>query len=132
MNINSSCARRIEMRANEAFPSTYLKSADVKDRPIVATISHIEQVNVGQGKDAKDKLALFFENGKPMVLNRTNWETLEDAFGDSDNWAGHKVKIKAVRTSYQGKPVDGIRLDPIVSKPAAKNDELNEDDMPPI
>jgi len=120
------------MRSNEAFPSKYLKSSDVKDRPIVATISHIEQVSVGQGRDAEDKLALFFESGKPMVINRTNWEALEDAFGDSDDWAGHKVKIKAVRTSFQGKPVDGIRLDPIVPKPAtAKNDELN-DEMPPI
>jgi hypothetical protein len=58
----------MEMRANEAFPSTYLKSSDVKDRPIIATISHIEQVSVGQGKEAKDKFALFFESGKPMVL----------------------------------------------------------------
>jgi hypothetical protein len=120
------------MRADQAFPSTYLKSSDVKDRPIVATISHIEQVNVGQGKEAKDKFALFFESGKPTILNRTNWETLEDAFGDSDNWAGHKVKIKAVRTQFQGKPVDGIRLDPIVPKPAAaKNDEF-DDEVPPM
>ena len=122
------------MKANEAFPSTYLKSSDVKDRPIVATISHLKQVSIGQGKDAKDKFALFFESGKPTILNRTNWETLEDAFGDSDDWAGHKVKIKAVRTSYQGKPVDGIRLDPIVPKPAAaaaKNDEF-DDEMPPM
>jgi hypothetical protein len=119
------------MKSVDAFPSTYLKSSDVKDRPVIATISHIEQVTIGQGKDAKDKFALFFENGKPMVLNRTNWETLEDAFGDSDNWAGHKVRIKAVRTSFQGKPVDGIRLDPIVPKPAAKNDEMN-DEIPPM
>ena len=120
------------MRANQAFPSKYLKSSDVKDRPMIATISHIEQVSVGQGKDAKDKLALFFESGKPMVLNRTNFETLEDAFGDSDDWAGHKVKVKAVRTSFQGKPVDGIRLDPIVPKPtAAKSDGIN-DDIPPL
>ena len=92
------------MRSNEAFPSTYLKSSDVKDRPVIATISHIEQVSVGQGKEAKDKHALFFESGKPMVLNRTNWETLEGAFGDSDNWAGHKVKIRPSAPSFRASP----------------------------
>ena len=31
------------MRANEAFPSKYLKSADVKERPCVAVIKHLTQ-----------------------------------------------------------------------------------------
>jgi hypothetical protein len=110
------------MRANEAFPSKYLKSADVKDRPLVAVISHITQEKVGKGQDAEEKHVLHFENGKPMVLNRTNWDVLEEAFGDSDDWAGHKVKIKCARTQFQGKTVDGIRLDPIKPKPALKDD----------
>jgi hypothetical protein len=110
------------MRANEAFPGKLLKSSDVKDRPLVAVISHIAQEKVGKGADAEQKHVLHFENGKPMVLNRTNWDALEDAFGDSDDWAGHKVKIKCARTQFQGKAVDGIRLEPIVPKPAPKDD----------
>jgi len=113
------------MRAKEAFPSTYLKSADVKERPRVAVISHIEREKVGKGQDAEEKYVLHFEDGKPMVLNRTNWDTLEEAFGDSHDWAGHKVKIKCVRTQFQGKPVDGLRIEPIVPKPAPK-DDLND------
>jgi hypothetical protein len=117
----------IPMRAAEAFPGKYLKSSDVKERPIVAVISHVEKEKVGQGADAADKFVLHFEGDiKPMVLNRTNWETLEDAFGDSDDWPGHKVKIKCARTQFQGKSVDGIRLDAIVPKPAAK-DEPNDE-----
>jgi len=61
-----------------------------------------------------------------MVLNRTNWESLEEAFGDSDEWPGHKVKIKCARTQFQGKATDGIRLEAIVAKPASKND-LNDE-----
>jgi hypothetical protein len=64
-----------------------------------------------------------------MVLNRTNFEALEDAFGDSDDWPGHKVKIKCERTKFQGKTVDGLRIDPIVAKPAVKaapKDDLND------
>jgi hypothetical protein len=114
------------MRATEAFPAKYLKSSDVKERPIIATISHLAQEVVGKGQDAEKKHVLHFEEGKPMVLNRTNWDALEEAFGDSDDWPGHKVKIKCARTQFQGKATDGIRLDPIVPKPAPKGD-LNDE-----
>jgi hypothetical protein len=114
------------MRANEAFPSKFLKSADVKEKPCVAVIKHLTQETVGQGQDAKEKHVLYFEDQKPTVLNRTNWDALEEAFGDSENWPGHKVKIRCARTQYQGKPTDGIRLDAIVVKPALK-DALNDE-----
>ena len=114
------------MRASDAFPSKYLKAADVKERPIIAVISHIAQEEVGKGADAEQKYVLHFENGKPMVLNRTNWDALEDAFGDSDDWPARKVRIKCARTQFQGKSVDGIRLEPITPKPALK-DDLNDE-----
>jgi hypothetical protein len=117
------------MRADQAFPSKYLKSSDVKERPHIAVISHIEQEKVGKGQEAEEKYVLHFEDedrNKPMVLNRTNWETLEDAFGDSDNWPGHKIKIRTARTQFQGKSVDGIRLEVIVPKPALKDDMDDE------
>jgi hypothetical protein len=113
------------MRATEAFPSTYLKSADVKTRPIVATISSMEMEAVGQGQDQKQKPVLYLEGQKPMALNRTNFETLEGAYGDSDDWPGHKIKIKCERTKFQGKTVDGLRIDPIIPKPAPTN-EFND------
>jgi hypothetical protein len=114
------------MRSNEAFPSKYLKAADVKERPRIAVIKHVVQETVGQGQDAKEKNVLYFEDEKPMVLNRTNWDTLEEAFGDSDDWPGHKVKIRCVRTKFKGEPTDGIRLEAIVAKPAPK-DDLNDE-----
>jgi hypothetical protein len=117
--------RRCLMRSNEAFPSKFLKSADVKAKPIVATISHMEMELVGQGQEQKQKPVLYLEDEKPMVLNRTNFEALEDAFGDSDDWPGHKIKIKCECTKFQGKTVDGLRTDPILAKPASKN-ELND------
>ncbi len=114
------------MRANKAFPSKYLKSADVKEKPRIAVISHLAQETVGQGQDAKEKHVLHFEDQKPLVLNRTNWDTLEETFGDSDDWPGQKVKIRCARTQYQGKATDGIRLEAIVPKPALKDDVNDE------
>jgi hypothetical protein len=113
------------MRTSDAFPSKYLKSSDVKAKQKITTISHLETETVGQ--DKREKPVLYFEDGvKPMVVNRTNFEELEAAFGDSDDWPGHKVKIFCAPTSYQGRRVDGIRVAPIVPKPALK-DELNDE-----
>ena len=113
-------------RTKDLFPSKYLQSADAKAKQIVATISSLEVELVGQGQDQKKKPVLHLEGQKPMVLNRTNFETLCDAFGDSDEWAGSKVKVYVVRTSYAGKPMDGLRVEPIVPKPALK-EELNDE-----
>jgi len=114
------------MRAKDMFPSKYLKSEDAKAKQIITTISHMEMELVGQGQDQKKKPVLYLEDQKPMVLNRTNTEVLEEAFGDSDDWPGHKIKIRCTRTQYQGKNVDGLRVEPIVPKPALK-DDLNDE-----
>jgi hypothetical protein len=114
------------MRSKDAFPSKFLQSADVKIKPIIAMISHMEMQLIGQGQDQKEKPVLHLKDGKPMVLNRTNFDALEDAFGDSDDWPGHKIKIKCERTKFQGKTVDGVRIDPIIAKPAPA-EELNDE-----
>ena len=127
-NFNLRNRRNLLMRSDKAFPSKYLKAADVKAKPIVTVISHLAQEVVGQGQDAKEKHVLHFEDQKPLVLNLTNWDTLEEVLGDSDDWPGQKVKIRCARTQFQGKATDGIRLEAIVPKPALKddlNDEIN-------
>src|SRR6516164_8516719 len=104
------------MRTEDAFPGKYLKSSDAKPKPLVAVISHVEMEMVGQGQDQK-----------PLVLNRTNFQALVDAFGDSDDWPGHKIKIYCVKTQYAGKSVDGLRIQAIAPQPALadNNDEIN-------
>jgi hypothetical protein len=114
----------IFMRSSDAFPSKYLKSADVKAKQLVATICYVTFESVGQ--DKKQKPVIYLEDGKPFVCNRTNFEILEEAFGDSDEWPGHKLKVYCAPTSYQGKRVDGIRVEPVVPKPALK-DDLNDE-----
>jgi hypothetical protein len=103
-----------------------MKSSDAKNEPIVATISCMKRELVGQGQDQKEKSVLYFEDQKPLVLNKTNANALDDAFGDSDDWPGHKVKIVCVETSYAGKTTDGLRVRPIVPKPAVSK-ELNDE-----
>ena len=111
------------MRSKDAFPHKFLRSVDAKTKPIIAIISHLKMEPVGQGQE---KPVLHLEGKKSMVLNRTNFETLEEAFGDSDDWAGHKIKIKCARTQFEGKTVDGLRIHPIIPKPKS-TDELNDE-----
>src|SRR5262249_16261456 len=99
------------MRKHEVFPAKFLKSADAKTKPIFATISHMQMELVGQGPDQKMKPVLYLEDHRPLVLNATNWEALEDAFGDSEDWPGHRIKIKCERTQFQGRTTDGQRAD---------------------
>jgi hypothetical protein len=116
------------MRTSDLFPSKYLKAEDAKAQPIVATISYMKQELVGQGQDQKKKPVLYLEDQKPIVLNKTNTEVLEEAFGDSDDWPGHKIKVRCVKVDFGGKRVDGLRIEPIVPKPALKDDL--EDEIP--
>jgi hypothetical protein len=116
------------VRTKDLFPSKYLKAEDAKAKQIVATISYMKQELVGQGQDQELKPVLYLENQKPIVLNKTNTETLEEAFGDSEDWPGHKIKIKCVKVDFGGKRVDGLRFDPIVPKPSLKDDL--EDEVP--
>jgi hypothetical protein len=53
---------------------------------------------------------------------------LEEAFGDSDDWPGHKIKIKikCIRTHFDGKTVDGLRIYPIVPKPTPAGEANDE------
>jgi hypothetical protein len=118
--IRKGCA----MKASDVFKSKYLKSSDVKTKQQIATISCLEIEAVGQ--DKKEKPVLYFEGDVlPMVVNKTNFLELEEAFGDSDEWPGHKVKIFCARTTYQGKKTDGIRVEAIIPKPALE-DDLND------
>ena len=41
------------MRSTDAFPSKFLKAADVKAKAIVAAISYVEMELVGKGQDRK-------------------------------------------------------------------------------
>jgi hypothetical protein len=129
LNLNSNINFYMElqiMKTSDAFPSRYLQTATVKARPIVAIISGVAMELVGQGADQKRKPVLHLEGEKPMVLNRTNFEALANAFGDSDEWPGRQIGVYATRVQYAGKTMDGLRVEPIVPKPALKG-ELNDE-----
>jgi hypothetical protein len=128
------------MRLHEAFPSTYLKHADLQGRAFRVTIKgySIEEIGQGADKDTKPVLA-FRQTAKKLVLNRTNANAIAEVYGDDlDAWDGKLIELYPDRTGFGGKMVDCLRvrvpLDAV--KPPAKTappaEEPGMDDAPPL
>ena len=97
------------MDINSAFPSSnYLKSADLKGQIVSLQISHITYETIGTDQ----KLVMYFQGKqKGMVLNKTNAQTIAEAYGsDTDNWVGANINVFSMKVDFQGKLVDGLRV----------------------
>lgn len=96
------------MLISEAFPSKYLKHADLKGHEVTLTMERVENEELGD----ETKPVLFFEGkGKGLVLNRTNATAIAKAYGnDTKEWRGKQIVLFPATTSMQGSVVDCIRL----------------------
>ena len=118
------------MDMRKAFPSNYLKAADV-DEPTRARITGVKMADLGDGE--KPVIEFEAENELPasaMALNKTNTNTLIAAYGwDSDDWVGKVVQIFATETNFQGRMVDALRLKAPKRQPE-KEEPGPDDDIP--
>ena len=108
------------MKTSDLFPSKYWRADDLPEGGKVTLT--IDSVGIEEMElSGDDKPVLFFQGEKPMVLNRTNCTTLEEAFGDdTDAWEGKRVEMRREKTTFAGKRVPCLRLYPIRDgKPAA-------------
>jgi hypothetical protein len=95
------------MKISEEFPSQYLKASDLQGREIRLTMARVEREKIGDDF----KPVLYFKGkDKGMALNKTNANTIGDAYGDdTDDWFDQPIILFSIKTEYQGKVVDGIR-----------------------
>ena len=123
------------MNANEAFPSNYLKAADLKGRRMVLTIESAQMDALDDGK----KLVVRFRGAeRALVLNRTNCTSIIEIAGTAETaaWTGTRIVLYPDRTDFQGRRVDCIRVDPPTQAAAPTpvspppDEELTEDDIP--
>lgn len=96
------------MKLSDAFPSKWLKCADLKNKAVTLTIVRVEAEEVG--KDSK--LVCYFEGAKKgLVLNRINAQVIGSRYGDdTDGWPGAEIILVPDKTQYQGQLVDCIRV----------------------
>ena len=96
------------MKISEEFPSKYLKATDLQGRDVKVTMANVEREKLGDDM----KPVLYFKGKeKGVVLNKTNANTIGDAYGDdTDNWFGQEIILFSVMTDFQGKVGPAIRV----------------------
>jgi len=99
------------MRSGDAFPSKYLRAADIKGREVPVYLDRLEHEEMADGEM---KYVLYFHGKiKGLVLNKTNWDAIEEAYGDSEDWPGKPARLFTVKTKDpSGRTVDGCRIRP--------------------
>ena len=106
------------MKLNDVFPGNFLKSADLMGKSVRVTIDRVTLEEIG---DDEKPVMHFAGKSKGMVINKTNWGTLVNLTGqeDSDRWGGWSIVVYSAKVGFQGKMVDGLRVDdrPGAAKP---------------
>jgi hypothetical protein len=125
---------------NDAFPSNYLKAADLKGRSIVVTIDRVEYELVGQNKEKKPVL-YFVGKEKGIVLNKTNANKITQLTESpvTEEWKGHAILLYPSETSFQGEMVDCIRVKAappnakkVAPPPPEPDVQFDDEDEPPF
>jgi hypothetical protein len=100
--------------ASDAFPSKYLKAADLNDGPAVVTIklAELERIKGFDGKEQPKVVVYFAKQYKPLILNRTNFDAITDIAdsGETDDWVGTRIELFAAPVTFNGKTADSVRV----------------------
>lgn len=111
---------------NEAFPSKFLRAADLDDRQHLLIMDRAEFENLGDDR----KLILYFKGQeKGLVLNKTNANTIAKLYGDdTDGWIGKEIVLFDVPVDFRGETVQAIRVRGPKKKapPKPVDDDMND------
>ena len=108
---------------SEAFPSQYLKAADLNNRTIKLKIDKVVFEEIGQNKDSKPVM-YFADAKKGLVLNKTNAEQIGSMYGQHlEGWSGKEIELFSQMVPFQGQSVAAIRVRAAAEQPA---EELND------
>lgn len=128
------------MKISAAFPSKYLKAADLQDRPVNVLIDRVEIEDVADGE--RKPVLYFHGKAKGLVLNKTNARVIAAAHGDdTDAWEGQPLALFPAMVDFRGDTVEAIRVrlpKPKAAtptekpKPAASPVAFDERNPPPI
>ncbi len=87
--------------ASDAFPSNYVKAADLNNRTVKVTIDKVEFEEIGQNKDKKP--VMYFEKvQKGIVLNKTNATEIAAKHGETmEDWTGKEIELFSIMVTLQ-------------------------------
>ncbi len=97
------------MKTSDAFPSRFMKVADLNGKEVAATISSVEMEKVGDDQ----KLVCYFKGqSKALVLNRTNTTSIEEIAGtdETDDWTNVRIVLYPSTVFFAGSKVPCVRV----------------------
>ena len=99
------------MKISEAYPSKYLKAADLGGQAMTVTITDIEQAEVGIEREKKFCMS-FAGKSKQLVLIKTHMNSLRQIFGDTEleDLRGKRVTLVVSQADYHGETHSVIRI----------------------
>ena len=82
------------MKVREMFPPKYLNKDDIVE-PQILTIRECRMEDIEFEENVETKPILYFEEfeDRGLVLNKTNATTLEELYGDSEDWPGKTIEV---------------------------------------
>jgi hypothetical protein len=114
------------MKMSNAFPSKYIRAADLDGRQHLLTFDRVEMEAISD--DDRKPIIYFRERQLPWhsrgwVLNKTNSKVLVSNFGDdTDTYPGQKIVLFPATVDLRGETVEAIRCR--MPKPSAKPAQL--------
>jgi arabinogalactan endo-1,4-beta-galactosidase len=96
------------MKVSQAFPSEFIKAADLNGQNARVTMARVEMKDIGDDQ----KPVLYFKGKeKGLVLNKTNSNNIAILYGDEmDEWLGQEIILFEAMVDFQGKTVPAIRV----------------------
>ena len=108
------------MKVSDAYPSKYLRAADLQGRTIILTIAKVVMETLGTDQ----KPVVYFNDArKGLVTNKTNAGAIATFAGEEmDSWTGKQIELFPTPVTFQGRTVDAIRVrapDPVQANKTA-------------
>lgn len=98
---------------NQLFPSKYLNAAALEGESRTVTIAKVDFEPVGQDRQMKP-VCYFRGEARGLILNKTNATAIASEAGssDTDDWVGLSVMLTTAVVTYQGRPLEALRVLP--------------------
>lgn len=96
------------MKVSAAFPSNFLKAADLDGKSEIFKMGRVDFEKIGDDQ----KPILYFKGlEKGLVLNKTNSGKIAAIYGDEmDDWNGQEIVMFPAMVDFKGETVEAIRV----------------------
>jgi hypothetical protein len=99
------------------FVNGYLKAENLEPNvKLEDVITDVKTTDLDEKGEIVSKPVISLESGTQIVLNQTRLRALIQGFGpNSDNWLDKKIMISRASTTYSGRTVPAIAIEPVVA-----------------